>query len=166
MRVAIVVGLCLAAVPALASDKESPDYLRLRHAGVVGMESSKPVGELYPILLEAARQCWVGLIAPGAGTGVAGGAVGAMSSAQRVVTGAQASDGNTAVVDVQVRGFFGATKMNFLQIDLARRVTGSHVEVYYRNNVALQRQFPEQVRAWIAGDTVNCDPKIQRGIVQ
>jgi hypothetical protein len=165
-RIAIMFALCLAAAPAFAADKESPDYLRRKHAGVVGLDSEKPVSGLYPLLLEAARKCWVGSVAPGVGTGAIGGAVGTMSSARRVVFGELARDRNSAVVDIQVQGFFGATKTNFLQVDLASRGAGSHVDVYYRNNVSVQRKFPEQVRAWITGDPDRCDPEIQRGMVQ
>lgn len=166
MRVAILLGLCLVAAPALAADKESPEYLRQKHAGVVSLDSEKPVSELYPLVLEAAQKCWVGVVAPGVGTGASGGALGTMSSAKRVVFGEIAPDENTAVVDIQVQGFFGATKMNFLQVDFANTKAGSRLDVYYRNNVAGQRKFPGQVRAWITGDPDNCDPRIQRGMVR
>lgn len=165
-RIAIVFALCLAAAPAFAADKESPGYLRQKHAGVVSLDSEKPVSELYPLLLEAARKCWVGSVAPGIGTGAIGGAVGTMSSAKRVVVGELAPDRNSAVVDIQVQGFFGATKMNFLQVDLAGSGAGSRLDVYYRNNVAAQRKFPGQVHAWITGDPENCDPGIHRGMVR
>jgi len=165
-RIAILLALCLAAMPAMSADNESPGYLRGKHAGVVSLESGRRVGELYPLVLEAAQNCWVGAVAPGAGTGANGGVLAMMSSARRVVIGQIAPDQDTAVVDVQAQGFFGGTRIDFLQVDLANTGTGSRLDVYYRNNVAAQRKFPEQVRAWITGDPDNCDPAIQRGMVR
>jgi hypothetical protein len=158
MRFYAMVILLVVAVPGLANDKTSPDFLRQKHAGTVGFESTDAVAALYPELFAAAQRCWVGQIKPGAGTGYAGGALGTISSASRVVVGEISPDDSSAYIAVRAKGFFGAVQDNFLQIDLISRGDKTHLDVYYKNNVKGQRQFVGQVDRWLKGGLDYCDP--------
>jgi hypothetical protein len=144
--------------PAFATDKTSPDFLRHKHAGTASFTSTEPVRDLFPKLLRASEECWVGEVKPGAGTGSLGGAIGTMSSASRIVLGELSGDGQSAYVLVRVKGMFGALQSNFLQIDLAGAMDGSHLDVFYKNNVKGQKQFVGQVEHWLNGELNYCDP--------
>jgi hypothetical protein len=144
---------------AFAADKTGPDFLRRKHAGMATLSSTKPIEALYPDLLKAAQECHTLRIAPGAGTGAPSGAVGGIQSASREVSGKMSPDGQSAYVAVTVVGFFGATRSNFLQIDIESRDDGTNVVVFHRNNVKAQRGFITEVKQWLDGDLTFCEPK-------
>jgi len=135
---------------AFAVDKTSPEYLRSDHAGIAKLNSDEPVDTLFPKLLHATQECWVGEVTPGA-MGLP------VSSASRTVLGDSASDKKSGYILVQAKGFFGALKSNFLQIDVNEDAAGSSVTVYYKNRVKGQEQFVGQVEHWLNGDLSFCD---------
>jgi hypothetical protein len=160
MRVAILLGLCLVAAPALAADKESPDYLRSNHAGSRTLVSNEPVAALFPKLREATAACWAGVVKMGTGLPTPpGGAIGTIQSASRGVAGEISADGRSAYILVRAKGFFGAVQTNFLQIDLDESAGGTQVTVFHKNNVKAQRDFLTEVEHWLDGNLSFCYAK-------
>lgn len=142
---------------AFAADKTDPEFLRRKHAGMATLSSTKPVEALYQDLLKAAQECHTLRIA--AGTGAPSGALSGIQSASREVSGKMSLDGRSAYIAVTVVGFFGATRSNFLQIDIEGREDGADVLVFHRNNVKGQRGFITEVKHWLDGDMAFCEPK-------
>lgn len=135
-----------------AADKTSPEFLRTKHAGLAEFDSKEGIDSLFPRVLRATQECWVGEVRPGT--------MGLMvSSASRTVVGELSPDRASAYIVVRARGFFGALQSNFLQIDLAKESAGTTVVVYHKNDVSGQREFFVEVEHWLKGDVSYCEAK-------
>lgn len=159
MRSGIVVLALVAVIGSGAcygKDRTGPDILRGKHAGMASFTSAESVSSLYPKLFQATVACYEGEVAPGAGTGTNGGALGAMSSAGRRIGGDLAADGSSAWIVVRATGFFGAVDSGFLQIDLVQTDGASRVDVFHKNNVKGQREFISEVEHWLQGEMDHC----------
>ena len=161
--IALTLVLLAASSPAAAKDRTGPQLLRDKHDNKVVFATDEAVSTLYPRLLDATRACWVGNVAPGAGTGTNTGAMAGFSSAGREVGSELAADGNSAWIAVRVVGFFGGFTKNFLQIDLEQTDAGSRVVVYNEGNVKAQRQFADEVEHWLNDDVDFCHPQPMMG---
>ncbi len=149
-------------------DKTTPEYLREEHAGTVALESADEPAVLYPKLLKATTDCWVGstkLQAPAGTGGALGGAAAVLTQATRVVLGDIAPDSTNAYIVVQARSGMRLMQSNFLQIDLMQDAAGgSRVTVFHKSNLKAHRQFIDEVRQWLSGDLGFCTwkPGMQR----
>ena len=155
----VFLAMLLVSPQAFSADKTHPNFLRQKHAGTVSFSSSEPLHELFPKVLKATQECWIGKVKPGVGTMYSGGALGTMSSASRDVLGELSADAESSYVVVRAKGFFGAIQSNFLQIDLNADSTGTRLDVYWQNNVKGQKALAIEVDHWLKGDLSYCEPK-------